>query len=475
MWLVIFILAQAHSQCHGIITSLPEFAPFTETMHNQDRCERELSVGHGRVMNRNRGRQVPVAQKYTLFRRDESTYEAVFNMNFRAGRPAPSSTAAVARMEERTRRCVAMIPPINGPDGRRLRLRVVDNSADHFGNTKPPRIDINVIRDPLENETFRGSAADFQESFSCATIVHEVLHYAGLCDEYREGVYTGAQDQSSACRPRGPADSIMSDGSLTAYDLAVGAPQSCDLSNDIHLPRFFRSNSPLQQVVLRRGFFDLQTFRWRSLGLSNDGPDTDPMRVCCRQIGDFQPYNVTADSRRISVTSSSESNLLFENITYDITVTSNPRFFKSEMQCNPSIAPDSGPHGSLRGACAEFIRHLEPQLQAAANPSLEIMSCPHGSTQLPPSRFDIAPGRRVLEGNVIHLRSRGNGRPLLHTGHFNRILAGKCSPSSPDAEGAALYDQCADYSYKVTRPNCSNIPAQCTNVGWVGELVRGSQ
>lgn len=470
MWIILYSLLQLHAQeeCHNCTTILPDFAPFVQTMRRQNNCNRELGIGEGRVMDQQAGSSIPVNRQYTLYRRDERSYEAVFNMNFRSGNPAPSWPGAVAQMEERARRCVAMIPPINGPEGKRLRLRVINDSDAQFGNTKPPRIDINVIRAPLPTDTFRGSAADFQESFQCGTIVHELLHYAGLCDEYKEGIYTGEHDQSAACRPWGPTDSIMSDGMLTAYDASVGAPQSCDLSGDPKLVQFFNSSSPLQNVALRRGYYDLQGVLWRSLGLSMTTPLESPTMVCCKQVpGSSVDITPTADTRRLSVVSANVNLLEFDNIGYSLDNPASPRFYKTRYKCDPSTV--SGP----QRACQRFNQHIKPQLLAAADPRLEMMGCPYGSRALAPTRFDIAPGTRVKSGDVLHLRNRGNARPLLHAGHFSRILAGSCSAPQPDAIAANQYDQCAQYSYKHTEPNCANIPPACTSDDWVGGLVRG--
>ncbi len=471
MWIILYLLFQSYAQeeCPNCTTTLPEFTPFTQTMRRQNNCAKELAVGEGRVVNQRAGRSIPVNRQYTLYRRDDRSYEAVFNMNFRSGNPAPSSPAAVAQMEERARRCVAMIPPINGPEGKRLRLRVINESDVQFGNTKPPRIDINVIRAPLPTDTFRGSAADFQESFQCGTIVHELLHYAGLCDEYKEAVYTGDHDQSTACRPWGPADSIMSDGMLMAYDVAVGAPQSCDLSQDPKLAQFFSSSSPLQDVVLRRGYFDLQGVMWRSLGMDMNTPLQSPTLVCCKQLpGTSADITPTADTRRLSVVNANVDLLEFDDIGYNLNDPARPRFFKRRYKCDPNSVPQQ-----MRQACQRFNQHIKPQLLSAADPRLEMMSCPYGSTKLAPSRFDISPGERVKSGKVIHFRSRGNARPLLHAGHFSRILAGSCAAPQPDAIAANQYDQCAQYSYKHTQPNCANQPAACKETDWVGSLVRG--
>lgn len=472
MWIFLYFLLQAHTQeeCHNCTTILPEFTPFTQTMRRQNSCDRELGIGEGRVMNQQASSSIPVNRQYTLYRRDERSYEAVFNMNFAVGDPAPSSPQAVAQMEERARRCVAMIPPINGPDGKRLRLRVINDSDAQYGNTKPPRIDISVIRPPREGETFRGSAADFQESFQCGTIVHEMLHYAGLCDEYKEAIYTGVHDQSAACRPWGPADSIMSDGMLSSYNTSVGAPLSCDITGDENLWRFFASSSPLKSVALRQSFHSLQSGYWRSFGMpTNDNPPEDAMKVCCREIpGSAQNVTVTPDSRRVIMSRAENLNLEFESINYSVTNQGIPNFYKSRFQCNPSNAPVA-----VRAACERFNLHIKPQLLAAQDPRMDMMSCPHGSKSLAPTQYDIAPGQFRLSGNVIHMRSRGNGRPLLHGGHFNRVLAGYCSSTQPDGVAAAQYDQCANFSYKHSNPNCSQLPAACTGSDWVGGLVRG--
>lgn len=475
MWLVLTVVIGvfAEGECHNCTTILPEFAPFTQTMRRQNDCRRELGIGEGRVMNQRAGNSIPVNRQYTLYRKDERSYEAVFNLNFAAGTPAPTSAAAVAAMEERTRRCVAMIPPINGPEGRRLNLRVINDSDAQFGNTKPPRIDIRVTRPPRPEETFRGSAADFQESFQCGTIVHEILHYAGLCDEYKEAVYEGSDDISAPCRPWGPTDSIMSDGMLFSYNTAAGAPQSCDLSGDLSLQRFFASNSPLKAVALRQSFHSLQTGRWRSFGMPTNNypgsPPQDPMIVCCREIpGTSQTATVTPDSRRVIMHRSEDSHLEFESVSYALNPQGVPNFYKSRFQCNPNNAP-----AEARASCARFNLHLKPQLLAAQNPMTEMLSCPLGSTSLAPTQFDIPPGQHRVSGTVLHLRSRGNGRPLLHGGHFNRIIAGSCSSTQPDGVAAAQYDQCAHFSYKHTNPNCSQLPAACAGTNWVGRLVRG--
>ena len=79
-----------------------------------------------------------------------------------------------------------------------------------------------------------------------------------------------------------------------------------------------------------------------------------------------------------------------------------------------------------------------------------------------------------MVGSTINLRNKGNGRSILHSGHFERLLAGECP--SPATQ---VYDRCSRFAYDHNYTNAQKamsceelLPAECKSVGWIGTLAQ---
>ena len=89
---------------------------------------------------------------------------------------------------KKTQRCIRKANEgMLGPNGKRLRIAI----------KRPLKTDTcdaaNTIKIHIGSKDMRSNASKYESDISCNTIVHEVLHLLGLCDEYKEsimGVYT---------------------------------------------------------------------------------------------------------------------------------------------------------------------------------------------------------------------------------------------------------------------------------------------
>jgi hypothetical protein len=448
---------------HCSIFPLPDLELFTARYKVNKKCERPLGIGEARLANQRalqaeNGR--PVDQRYLLVRESEHSYQAIFNLNFIMGE-APAQNLTAKQMEERVRNCVSLVPPIKGPENREIKIRVINQSEEvSLRGEPPPRIDINVVA------AQRGNSLNFAEDFSCAQIVHEIMHHAGLCDEYREAQDLGAHDNTGECRPMGPGNSFMSDGMNQAFDDAVGAPFSCSIADHPRLKEYLSSAGPLlAEYLFKRDFNVIGNAHWLTLGVKNPPSGKTAKEICCQQGVTTPLKDVNPSSPRIKLIQDSEEHLQFTTVdAFFMNNSKEPRLLEKSMSCRLRDVDVN-----FRPACREYLEYLRPQLQAASDPNRVMYDCPGGSIA-PPKIFNLRPGSIKREGDVVHLRSKGNGRPLLHSQHFTRVLAGPC-----DTAETANYDRCAKFSYKHTAKflKCEDLPPECRERSWVGELVRG--
>lgn len=110
-----------------------------------------------------------------------------------------------------------------------------------------PNYNANRVR-IIEDGEHRSSSTKWKHSIDCETIIHEVMHLLGLCDEYKENwngyvfneekriyewVDSGAEFKGSNCRAVGPKDSIMSSqkyalNETIVYEMQCSKASLCD-------------------------------------------------------------------------------------------------------------------------------------------------------------------------------------------------------------------------------------------------------
>ena len=144
-------------------------------------------------------------------------YEMSLGIHFQTdpdvGPPSPAAQQQIEDMQNKTQECLAKYNKnLKTPQGAKLDIKVYYHNStltsedglvnkDDAANTAPiPFRDVSI-----ESENFRSNATAWAQDASCGTILHELLHHAGLADEYHEHS-RGPYD----CRVEGPSDSIMS-------------------------------------------------------------------------------------------------------------------------------------------------------------------------------------------------------------------------------------------------------------------------
>lgn len=375
--------------------------------------------------------KIPNDSRYVLRHPSEKQWEVEFNANF-VGTPGVTEQQ-VTQMRQRTEACFAQASPaIVGPGENkiRLKLRPVAGGA----NPVAPMISINVI------PSGRGNATNFAATFDCATIVHEFLHHAGLCDEYPETNPTEVVNASS-CRAIVPSGSIMSQEMIPVYNDTVGATRECR----------FPENSAWRTIP--RGHVEIA------------------MAQTAQELTRQAAHKRVSDAGwclHNSITPSS-SNPLIE--THTARFTDIPRGWSMHYPA-PNIANPTGapllyrlncqcPAGNSE--CTEAIAALKTAATELYTTQNKPYNCPYGITPTVPPVIAMEPG--LLDdranGRVV-IRNRPSGKSLLHPAHFSRLLRGSCR--SQDSKN--WYDVCARYAYRHSEPdglngNCASVPPEC--------------
>jgi hypothetical protein len=401
---------------------------------------------------------LPADHKGTLKYLGNQSYEMMFQLDFTADSSATMTSEA---MMNRVRSCLdAARPGLRGPNGEQLSLiAVTPQQAREMGAISPPPIPITITA-----PRGRGNAQLYASDFNCDTILHELLHFAGLCDEYREG--SGAEN-ASQCRALGPGDSLMGQGMDVAFDDSVGEIGRCDLPPGAPELAYLRHPDPVvREAIMRKKHYKIGNFPRGDLAMPEAGPD--PKAAFCRET-----------SLGFSLLPSNPDG------AFSTLVTNEPNAIVVESFLDPTIAPGANFRRAARTrlscvceptntTCLEFLSYLRPEAVAITSPQRKVYACPDFETRQAATDFAQPAGQFRLEGTTVHYRNRPVGRPLLHPAHFARVINGPCHiASTPDA--VKKYNECARFSVKssmdgIAGPNpCSTRPAYCDRPDtWLG-------
>lgn len=162
-----------------------------------------------------------VAHSYRLTRTGNKSYLSEIRLNFTPVADETIPDAKIEKFRERIQGCLESSAPFfKGPDGKTLKIQL---STDQ----KVPLTTIKVTEKPI-----RENSDTYSLTSTCPTLIHEILHLHGLCDEYHEetigievdaktgafkyltdlGSTTGTGTTTAAafdCRHLGPEPSVM--------------------------------------------------------------------------------------------------------------------------------------------------------------------------------------------------------------------------------------------------------------------------
>lgn len=153
---------------------------------------------------------------YAIFANGRGRTNVVLNMRFR--------NDSGNRMLNRARTCLeAISPSLRTPDGQSLSVSLLtQNEINRLpADSRPRPVTVKVV-----GAGIRSDSANYAADAPCSTIVHEVFHLLGLCDEY-----PGERDQYS-CRAVGSDNSLMNDH-VSAFQTQVPRTVRCSIASDM--------------------------------------------------------------------------------------------------------------------------------------------------------------------------------------------------------------------------------------------------
>ncbi|MFN9110011.1 MAG: hypothetical protein ACK5XN_08075, partial [Bacteroidota bacterium] len=313
----------------------------------------------------------------------------IFNLNFIQ---TPKSEVSNEVMLKRVQNCLALASAaMVGPGGQKIAMYAVGpdgaNTLRSQG-VRPPPIQINII----ESKS-RGNADNYASDFNCATITHELMHYAGLCDEYRETGSDGGGANAGSCRALGAGDSLMSAGMQIAFDEAVGEVGKCVTPANSQFTKYLNSSNPIvRELVMRRRHDDIGNFNPIEVGLPA-GSDSPKNQFCKLSPAVWVPAPKSVNDSFNILESPSEN--VIEVSSYELPATGNlpadGKVLRRTLSC-------SCPNGSP-ASCQEFLNLLRPQ--AFSISERKVYRCPHFGSDAGPTDFSIPTGSFKQAGSVV--------------------------------------------------------------------------
>lgn len=376
--------------------------------------------------------KVPNNSQYVLRRLAEKSWNVEFNAQFTA---VGTTEAQAAEMRSRVEQCFAQASPaMVGPDGHQMRLTLRGSSG---ASPTPPLIEINV------RPSGRGDAKNFSMDYTCATLIHEFLHHAGLCDEYPEGDPTEIQN-AAACRVIVREDSIMSGDMQGTYDDAVGLARRCVLK-----PGSKWLNAPAGHLAAEMSPDANDMYR--------ELPDKAAFTNSWCTVTTFAPTTArpllqTYGARFVDLPRGFEMDFAGRNVTATGTL---PSQYRMICKC---------PAGNAQ--CLASVTEVRTKMEEGYQASNRRFRCPSSSQDAGASDVTMNVGavrdERASAGFVEFRNPARLNRSLLHPAHFMRVLRGSCRA----LDRTTLYDRCAQYAYRHSQPDntptdCSNVPAEC--------------
>jgi hypothetical protein len=151
----------------------------------------DYSLGESRSFSTREG----VGARYVAQRTSESDYTVYINLAFKNHEDA---------MKKKVNQCLAEAQKIGlGPKGQNIRLKLFDPTTDLVPTPKVSFINV-------RKEGARENSETYFLTSDCRTVYHEMLHVAGLVDEYEERLRSiGATGQGPAYDCRAKSDSLM--------------------------------------------------------------------------------------------------------------------------------------------------------------------------------------------------------------------------------------------------------------------------
>ncbi len=349
---------------------------------------------------------------YGLIKEAPQKIKAILNVQFSGANNGVTAQA----MHARAQTCLNSIKSgLKGPAGEELSISLLTPQEVNRlpANLRPKKTTITIA-----GVNARSHSKAYASSIDCPTILHEVLHLLGLCDEYP------GEGDNYPCRAVGSRESVMRNQNLT-FGTALSENLSCHC--DSEECSNVMADPAKRALLLMPTYYDIIPGHFRN-------------RYC-----EFNPTIYLKSFSDNSMPSRAYSASLESEDVLTVIANYNPmttHFDEAHIICR-CPATDIDCKTSLK----EYAR---------PNPNLKPKTCP-SPTNLKSSIIGAAPVADRFENGVLHIYRPATKPSLLEPRHFNRIIAGNCQTQT------ASYERCAEFAYESSKVACEKAPNECLN------------
>jgi hypothetical protein len=402
--------------CKNEPSGIEAILGLTQQLQTVEDCS---PLSSSRVWKRVKGRTAAGQNvDYSLVREGPGKVKAAVNINFQ--RDAGASVSP-QEMLNRTRNCLGAVKgKLKGPNGDSLSIEVLTNqeSAQIPENIRPSSHTINIMPDG-----FRSNWRAYDESVDCPTIVHEVLHLLGLCDEYP------ADQEGFMCRPVGKRNNVMRN-QLIAFNEAVDRTVTCKCETADC--RSIINDPAKRNFILKPDFYRMTSAQFRNNHCSST-----------QQTNTYVAWSTNlAQQPQVKVNSNSQLRAQIEHLN----LTENGQGVvrvSVECSCEQNNAD-----------CRQALKELvEGNVPAGTD------NCPY-PTVIESNTIGCEQETAQVQNGKLVIPVKATKDNLLEPRQFNRILNGICPTQSQG------YNECSQYAYETDANKCMNAPEKCYQTDW---------
>ncbi len=353
-----------------------------------------------------------ISYSYGLIQEAPKKIRAVLNVQF----TGTQNGVTASMMQDRVRSCLSTIQSgLKGPNGDELAISIMtpQEVLRLPANLRPTNTNITIA-----SNTARSNSKAYASSINCPTILHEILHLLGLCDEYP------GEGDGYPCRAVGNRDSVMRNQNLI-FDTALSENLMCKCETEECKTVLA---DPVKLALIKMPTYD------------DIIPTNFRNRYCEFNPNIYRRYFSPTQTPTQAYSANLESDqVLMVTGVYNPTAT---QFDEAPLKCE-CPADDEECKSSLR-VFAQPPSNMRPR------------KCPDPTT-LMHSAIGAPPQDDRFENGVLYIHRPALKPSLLEARHFNKIIAGNCAAQT------ARYEECAELAYETKKLTCEKAPIQCLN------------
>lgn len=401
--------------CYDPPTGLEELLALAKETKKINEC-RPMNPGDWVVVDERTG-PTGIGADYALTKLGPQKWVAALSLDVRSRHGVSS-----AEMFGRINQCInAVNPAMRGPNNEQLEIKILtpDEASKLPRAKRPPTVQIEI-----QPTGARSHSKAYAADINCSTIVHEVLHLLGLCDEYK------GDDDGYQCRAVPSGDSIMK-SHWTVFNDTIPRQLSCECVSDY-----------CHKLV---ALGDTDAVRIRANAWSLGPVDYEFRNKYCGSVYTQNqiPYNRGLVNKAQETTPEKFTVTLYDMSTSDL-----KKIFPMELKCE-CPAGDA----KCKAVKDEVIRDIG---------SYGAESCPAGSKEKQ-SIYGVRGKVSLTTTGFTVPGSKPRRSTLLEPVHFSRIIGGSCE------QVVTQYNECAKWAYKGTsnQNDCSGRPVYCDTDDWM--------